>query len=385
MAAGLPKNPRMDASKLEPALITDAADIAPFEDEWRRLAEARGNAFVTPDWFRAWWEHRPEATSPVIATARRGDGSLAGVMPLVLDFARRPRMIRFAGASFGDHFMPVAKEADEAAVAASAMEALSEAGLDRYTLVLNHVEPGRPWWQSVPGRAAIVQQRFDQPIIDLEGLSWEGYLAGRSSSFRKKLRQRDRKLDEGFEVVERVATPQTLDRDLATFFELHDSRWQGGSSLDSPGARQLLTGFAAAAQDHGWLRLRLLEVDGRAVAAFYGWRLGGTYTFYQSGYDPSWSELSVGICLLTRTIRSAIEEGASEFDMLLGTEDYKRRFQNASRDVQTVVLPRAMAPARLLVAAEARARHWGGRVARRPAGAATVRTLRRLLPTSRNF
>jgi CelD/BcsL family acetyltransferase involved in cellulose biosynthesis len=380
----------MNDFEFVPALITDPAEIASIEDDWRCLAEPAGNAFVTPEWFKSWWEHRPAATSPVIATARRSDGSLAGVTPLVLDFARRPRMIRFAGASFGDRFMPVAREAEQAAVAATTMRALGNAGLDRYTLVLNHIDPHGSWWKAIQResagqRVAIVQQRFEQPYIALEGLDWEGYLESRSSSFRKKLRQRERKLENAHEIVVRSATTETLETDLSRFFALHESRWQGGSSLDSPNAREFLCAFARAADRNGWLRLRLLEVDGTAVAAFFGWRLGGTFTFYQSGFDPSWSDLSVGIVLLTRTIRAAIEEGASEFDMLLGTEDYKRRFQNASRDVQTVVLPKAMAPARLLVAAEARARTWGHRVARRPVGAATSRTLRRLLPTSRNF
>ncbi len=226
-----------------------------------------------------------------------------------------------------------------------------------------------------------MQQRSEQPYIDLRGLDWEGYLAGRSSSFRKKLRQRERKLTNAHEVLDRTATEETLEADLAQFFVLHERRWEGRSALDAPGGRGFVTEFAAAAQRRGWLRLRLLEVDGTAVAAFLGWRVGDRYTFYQSGFDPDWAELSVGIVMLTRTIQSAIDEGAQEFDMLLGTEAYKRRFQNAGRDVQTIVLPRALAPARVLVSAEARARRIGRRVSERPGG--VPHALRRMLPTSR--
>lgn len=374
------------ASGLESQLITDPTEIAGIEDEWRAMAELRGNGFITPEWFRSWWANRPDGTSPVIAAAHKADGSLAGVMPLVLDFSRRPRMIRFAGASFGDRFGPAAAERDELEVAAASMVALRDAGLDRYTLMLDHVEPDQQWWQgirreSAHERASIVQQRSEQPYIDLRGLDWESYLASRSSSFRKKLRQRERKLTSAYEVVDRTATDTTLEADLARFFDLHESRWEGGSALDAPGAIGVLRDFAVAAQRRGWLRLRLLEVDGTAVAAFLGWRLGDRYTFYQSGFEPDWGEFSVGIALLTRTIQSAIEEGATEFDMLLGTEAYKRRFQNAGRDVNTVVLPRAMAPARVLVAAEVGARRLGRRVIEHPE--ALPPALRRMLPTSR--
>jgi CelD/BcsL family acetyltransferase involved in cellulose biosynthesis len=373
-------------SRLKSELITDPAGIPAIEDDWRALAELRGNAFITPDWFQSWSDNRPDATSPVIVVARREDGTLAGVMPLVFDFARRPRMIGFAAASFGDRFAPAAREADEAAVASAAMEALSEARLDRYTLVLNNVEPDTSWWRAIQrasasDRAGILQQRAEQPYIRLEGLDWDGYLASRSSSFRKKLRQRERKLQQGHEVAVRSATEATLDADLSHYFDLHERRWQAQSSILSPAARTFLSAFASAAQRRGWLRLRLLEVDGSPVAAFFGWRVGDRYAFYNSGFDPEWAELSVGMVMLTRTVQSAIEEGAAEFDMLLGDESYKRRFQNASRDVQTVVLPKAMASARLLITAEARARHLGRRFARRPGGKA----LRRLFPTSRGL
>ena len=57
-------------------LITEVSQIGPIEDRWRALAESRGNAFVTPEWFRSWAHHSP--TSPLIATVRGKDGELAG-------------------------------------------------------------------------------------------------------------------------------------------------------------------------------------------------------------------------------------------------------------------------------------------------------------------
>jgi len=370
--------------ELRAELITDQADIAGIEDSWRALAELRGNAFITPEWFRAWSDNRPEATSPLIVAARHLDGRLAGVLPLVFDFGRRPRIVSFAAATFGDRFGPAAQEADEAAVATAAVSALSNSGFDRYTLTLNNVEPEASWWKALHGacagtRASVLQPRAEQPYIDLEGLDWDGYLATRSSSFRKKVRQRERKLEKGRDVAVRSATAETLTADLAIYFDLHERRWQERSSILSPAARSFLTSFATLAEQRKWLRLRLLEVDGEPVAAFLGWRVGNRFAFYNSGFDPEWAELSVGTVMLTRTVQRAIEEGATEFDMLLGDESYKRRFQNATRHVQTVVLPKAIAPARILVSAEAGARHLGRRFGSRPGG----RTLRRLLTTSR--
>jgi CelD/BcsL family acetyltransferase involved in cellulose biosynthesis len=52
-------------------------------------------------------------------------------------------------------------------------------------------------------------------------------------------------------------------------------------------------------------------------------------------------------------VREAIEESASEYDLLLGEEAYKQRFATAERPVETVILSRTYHPTRLLVGAEA--------------------------------
>jgi CelD/BcsL family acetyltransferase involved in cellulose biosynthesis len=377
---------------VEPELITDTAGFAPLEDEWRALAELRGNAFITPEWFRSWWEQRPESISPLVIAVRRDDRSLAGVMPLVLDAQRRPRAIRFAGATWGDRFAPAAREDDEVAVAAAAMVALQRQGLDRYLLDLDHVDVERPWWgemkrASGPRYVSIEQQRFEVPYIELDDLDWESYLATRSRNFRQQLRQRERRLSEHHRVGVRSATEQTLNSDLSHFFDLHERRWQGRgqSALQTPGVRQFLRDFAASAQRRGWLRLRLLEVDGSPVAAFLGWRLGDVYAFYQSGFDPAWAKMSVGIVLMADTIRSAMEEGAAEFDMLLGNEPYKQRFTNGSRDVHTVIVTRATSPTRLLVAGESWVRRHGRGLGQRRGLDKLSGAMRRLLPTVDRF
>ena len=92
---------------------------------------------------------------------------------------------------------------------------------------------------------------------------------------------------------------------------------------------------------------------GAPVAAWYGWRLGERYSYYLAGFEPRWSDASVGLLLLAHTVREAIEEGAVEYDLLLGEEAYKQRFATASRPIETVILTRAFHPMRLVARAEA--------------------------------
>jgi len=373
---------------MKAALLSEESEIGAIEDEWRAFAELRGCAFVTPEWFRCWSRHRPDSATPLVAAARRADGSLGGVLPLIFDAARRPRAIRFAGAAHGDRFLPAARPEDEVEVAAAAMSALRQAGYGRYMLALNHVDADADWWREMasatrPAAAITEQQRSQMAYLELGAFDdWEAYLASRSRNFRQQVRRFDRALRRQHEVQVRDSTEATLAADISRVFELHLRRWRlhGDSSLAKPQTRSFLRSFAEDAQRRGWLRLRLLEVDGAPVAGFFGWRVGGSYAFYQSGFDPDWAKRKVGFVLLAATVRSALEEGAEEFDMLLGEEEYKTRFTNATRTIETVIVTRPRSPTHALVAGGALARRYGRRLAARPALGSVARAVRRVWP-----
>jgi len=67
----------------------------------------------------------------------------------------------------------------------------------------------------------------------------------------------------------------------------------------------------------------VITLDGRPAAAYYGFRYREKSLFYQSGFDPAFVRSSVGLVMIGLTIRDAIAEGASEYDMLHGDESYK--------------------------------------------------------------
>lgn len=370
-------------------LITEVSQLVGIEDSWRALAVARSNAFVTPEWFHAWWEHQGrECCSPLVSVVRRQDGEIAGVMPLVLDTSSRPRAIRFAGASLGDRFHPAATLEDEAAVATATVKALEASGYGHRMLLLERADSEADWWRASqradPRKWTLIeQQQTDVAYIDLRDLDWDGYLATRSRKFRKQVRRAERTLLGEHGMVFRQSDPATLDADFDELFRLHDlRRGDLGSSL-GPAARCALRAFAGAATEQGWLRLNVLEVEGRGVAAFLGWRVGDVFDSYQGGFDPSWSKLSVGFAVEAMTIRGAIEEGAREYDFLLGTEDWKQRFSSSSRPSQTAVLIGARRPIRLLISAEARARRVGAGLSKHRSVGRLVQTMHRVIPTAR--
>lgn len=355
-------------------VLTDASALAEVEPEWRALAESRGNAFVSPEWFHAWLPHLGPRTKPWVLVVRTDDGSLRGLLPLVASVGRGPRRLRFAGGRFGDYFHPVAAAEDEEACAVAAGQALHERSGSWAVLVLDKVDVSSPWVDQVRGKPpnptlpAVEDHREWLPYIDLSGFSsWDDYLATRSKNFRGQARRELRVLERDHSAsFRRTLHASELDTDLASFFDLHERRWsgRGRSTLAHEPARAALADFAAAALKAGWLRLWFLEVDARPIASWYGWRVGPRYAFYQSGLDPAWSQRSAGLVLLGRTIRDAIEDGAREYEMLGGNEPYKGRFETARREAKTIVISRRFHTGRAAALVEVGARRLARRIRR---------------------
>jgi CelD/BcsL family acetyltransferase involved in cellulose biosynthesis len=115
-------------------------------------------------------------------------------------------------------------------------------------------------------------------------------------------------------------------------------RWAGTTTVFSGPRIALHRALAAHAVDRGWLRLRLLELDGRPVAANYALRVGDAEWYYQAGRDPAHDRASVGFVLLAACVRAASEEGAREYRMLRGDEHYKRSWATRDAALETVLV-----------------------------------------------
>ena len=354
----------------EVEIVTSRTELEALVADWRSLAELRGNAFVSPEWFFAWLDGLGRTAQPVVPLLRRSDGALRGLFPLVAT-TRGIRSLRFAGGAFADEIHPVAAEMDDSDVAAAAVPALFERAATRTVLWLDHVGVGTDWSDRVartpsPVLAAWEDHRVALPYIDLRGLTWESFLATRSAHFRSHYRRQLRIL-EGLSGVRfrRTLDGADLEVDLRAFFELHEKRWRSlgrESTLADPLARQALASFARSAFAAGWLRLWFLELEGRPAAAWLGWRVGDRYSHYQSGLDPARSSLSAGFLLLAHSVRAAIEEGAAIYDLLAGGEAYKRRLATGERMAKTIVLTRHGGPGHAATAVGVAARRLGRRL-----------------------
>jgi CelD/BcsL family acetyltransferase involved in cellulose biosynthesis len=310
-------------------------------DEWSLLAERCGSLFATPEWLLLWWDHFGAGRELLLSFERDADGRLDAILPFYVWRETPLRIIRAVGHGPGDELGPVGDGARAALVRFASEQ--------RFDLLACEQLPGVGTWSDALA-AGVVVARTGSPVLDFEGRSWEALLAGRSRNFRDQVRRRARSLEREHDVRYRLVDgPDGLDPALDTFFRLHRQRFGDGSGFARTETFQ--REFAAVAADRGWLRLWLLDVDGRAAAAWLGFRFAGAECYYQAGRDAAFDRQSVSFVLLAHTIREALSDGATEYRFLRGDEPYKYRFANADPGLESIVVARGVLGRAALAAA----------------------------------
>jgi serine acetyltransferase/CelD/BcsL family acetyltransferase involved in cellulose biosynthesis len=335
-------------------IIEDPARLSDLTDEWTELLEHSGQdcLFLTPEWLATWWRcfERDDWTLRLMTVRRQSQ--LLGIAPL---FSRartvggvfRHRSTEFLGTGVigSDYLDLIARRGEEESVRVAMTDYFSHA---KPLLTLSHL----------PARSAEADGMVNElemtgwhvkrsviescPYITLKGHTWESYLDSLGANHRYNFTRRLKNLRKvgvvEFDVVEKEDRRREA---LQAFMALHAVAWldRGGSQAMQT-ARELAfhEAFSRTALDRGWLRLFLLRVDGRPVGGLYGFRRGPRFYFYQSGFDPAWRKHSVGLVTMGLAIKHAIAEGAEEYDLLHGTEAYKFRWANETRDLSRVHL-----------------------------------------------
>jgi CelD/BcsL family acetyltransferase involved in cellulose biosynthesis len=328
--------PELPALSLEPVY-----DLASIQAEWSELADRSGNLFATWEWASLWWKHFGGGRPLLVVVCRGRAGEAVTILPLYLAFERPVRVARFIGQGEGDELGPVCDPGEVRA--ADALLRSADQPRRRWDVLLAEHLPGDTGLAGLLGGRTLA--RWACPVVDIEGTSWDEYLAGRSSNFRSQVRRKERKLVRDFGLHYRlVDDPDRLDADMDTLIALHRARWRDGDSDAFVGPRAAFhREFAASALARGWLRLWIAEANGRAVAAWYGFRYAKSELYYQFGRDPAWDRLSVGMVLIAHTLREAIKDGMREYKLLRGNDAYKSRFATSDPGVETVAVSRGLA------------------------------------------
>ncbi len=328
--------------------IQDVDAFARLRDEWTELLSASASdcLFLTWEWLFTWWTHLSGRRRLSIITVR-DDGRLLGLAPLAIKppslthlFSLRTLEFLGTGHVGSDYLDLIIRRGAEPRVLAALAKHLAERNLiigltqidlkDGEAWQLGRVLAGLGWSASYSATDVC-------PYVDLKSVEWTEYLGQRSSSLRYNFRRRLRHLEKlGPVAFEPAVTDGDRRESLRRLVDFHLRRWAGRGGSEAFHEPELIAfheDFSRVALARGWLRLFTLRCGACPAAVWYCLRYRDTVLFYQSGFDEEYARHSVGLVAMGLAIKAAIEEGAAEYDLLHGSEDYKFQWAGQSHQI----------------------------------------------------
>lgn len=317
-------------------LIT-SEDFESLAPEWAELFGRVPGAspFLHPEWHRAWLRHFGSGRAPVFLSVRR-EAQLIGVAAFDMD---REEARELGDPNVRDYGGPLALPGEEQAVAAGILEWLRE-----------DLTPAVTFWgiradtviaKAIPEAAGFSGWTVEQlpeavcPGVELPA-DFETFVASLPKHDRHELRRKLRNFESAGSVV--FETKEDPAGAMEDFFRLmRISRDDKGEFL-TPAMEAFFGEIATAFSALGMLRLGCLALDDQLAAMTMSFEFGGTTYLYNSGYDPAYAHLAVGLVSKAHAIRAAIERHQTHFDFLRGDEHYKRHLGGTPREVLTLRL-----------------------------------------------
>ena len=291
----------------------------------REASRLKWPLFVLPSWLSAWWSVFGGGYQSLLGVVKK-DAAIIGVAPLkvegdVASFMGSPDLADYQdfvinGGAEKEFFSLLLDELKKAGI-----RRLETGALRPESVTLKHLGP------LAEGSGLKVSCRPADVSFDMElPRSFDDYLEMLEAKQRRELRRQLRRLAKAGEVSYRaVNRPQEVKAEIGVFIEMMRASRQDKAHFMDEQMEGFFERLAAWMSARGLIRLGLLELDGSAVAAVLCFDYNDTMYLYNSGYDPEYAGLGVGLMSKVLCIKDAIELGRRRFDFLKGDEVYKSR------------------------------------------------------------
>ncbi|PKB67564.1 MAG: hypothetical protein BZY82_02970 [SAR202 cluster bacterium Io17-Chloro-G3] len=307
-----------------------------FESLWSEWVDLLPNGnfqtlFLTPTWQSVWWQELSGGADLTLLGIRQ-DNRLIGIAP----FMRCEETLSFLGdTDLWDYHDFIVAQGSEGAFYSILLEYLKTqkwsrvelASIPKYSPTLTHIpEMARKQGLTVE----IIEEDVSPGIILPE--TWEAYLEMLSKKDRHELRRKLRRLDNQTDHKSYTVSGTSISGALDDFFQLMRASRQDKKIFLNPERERFFRRMVDAVAKVGALKLFFMEITGERVAGALCFNYGNSLSLYNSGYNPVYSALSVGLLLNALCLKEAIEDGVRYFDFMRGAEAYK--YHLGARDVQ---------------------------------------------------
>ena len=281
--------------------------------------------FVLPQWLQAWWTEFGNGARLNIVSIRR-HGEIVGLAPLQI---KGNRASFIGGTNVCDYLDFIVAAGREQVFFNALLDHLGQQGITQLDLGLL-----RPDSTVHTGLANLAENRGCKVISGNEDISlelelpatWENYLSMLKGKQRHEVKRKFRRLHEAghtnFRIVE---DPNEISDQLPTFLNLFKLSSDEKAYFMTDQMVGFFQAMAMAMAETSILKLYILDLNTVPVAVSMCFDFNNTLHLYNSGFDPRYRALSVGLLCKVLTLKDAIEKGRQKYDFLKGAETYKYR------------------------------------------------------------
>jgi CelD/BcsL family acetyltransferase involved in cellulose biosynthesis len=281
--------------------------------------------FVLPEWLKVWWQEFGGESHLSILCARQLE-DVIGLAPLTV----KGQQASFIGGADVCDYLDFIVSPPKAA--------------DFFNLLLDHIEqqglteldlgPLRPDSAGLSHLVRIAEDRGCKVSLTPHDVSlelelpatWDEYLGLLKGKQRHEVKRKFRRLYEAADINFRVVeSAEQVKRELDTFFTLFKLSANEKDDFLTEQMKSYFRFLTQAMAEARMLKLFFLELDTQPVAASMCFDFNSTRHLYNSGFDPRFRSLSVGLMCKVLSLKDAIETGCKKYDFLKGAETYKYR------------------------------------------------------------
>lgn len=281
------------------------------------------SVFMLPEWMQTWWQIFGAGTRPFVRSVKDGD-KVIGIAPLMI----RNDIAYLIGdtdvCDYLDFIVTPGMENDFFVVLLDYLKQNSIKSLD-----LNHVRPDSTVLENLIKAAETKNCRVTthKETVSFEmdlPSSFDKYLETLSAKQRHEVRRKLRRLTEEGRIEYRfIEKGNELPAAMDVFFRMFTQSRQDKAVFMTEQMKSYFRLLVDAMKEIGLFKLGVLELDNKPVAEISCFDYDDCMYLYNSGYDPQYVSLSVGLLSKVLAIKDSIEKGKKRFDFLKGAEAYK--------------------------------------------------------------
>ena len=287
----------------------------------------------TPEWFEAYVSHVvPESGGAMMIGVMNGDtGEPLLAMPMLLSVPKRLQIRYLSALSnyYTSLFQPIFLGGEKARGGAVSffVSVLGNGALEWDELMLEPLAGEHSFFKvlcrslDASRYPYVVDECFVNWYLEVGGRSYEAYEQSLPSKLKNTFRRKQRKLAR--ELGYTICIAQK-DDDLDDFISDYESVYQK-SWKSQEGHPQFIRSIIKSFARKGWLRLGLMYIAEKPVAAQLWFVKDGVASIYKLSYDGQYAKYSVGSILTAAMMRQVIDDDCVELvDFLTGDDAYKK-------------------------------------------------------------